>query len=121
MKAKSIIVRTHGGPEVLEYGEVAVPDPGPDEVRIRQHAIGPELHRRVRPHRALQQCAAARARFRRGGRRRREHGSGVKSFKAGDRVAYPQGPLGAYRGTAHDASGDGRQAPNQISFEQARR
>ena len=40
MKAKAIVVRTHGGPDVLDFTEVDVPDPGPEEVRIRQHAIG---------------------------------------------------------------------------------
>ena len=71
MKAKSIIVRTHGGPEVLEYGEVDVPDPGPDEVRIRQHAIGLNYIDVYYRTGLYSQSAAARARFRRGGRRRR--------------------------------------------------
>ena len=40
MKSKSIVIRSHGGPEVIELVEADVPDPGPGEVRIRQHAIG---------------------------------------------------------------------------------
>ena len=40
MKSKSIVIRSHGGPEVLELFEADVPDPGPGEVRIRQRAIG---------------------------------------------------------------------------------
>mgnify|MGYP006193160505 CR=1 FL=1 len=40
MKTKAVMIRSHGGPEVLELVEVDVKDPGPDEVRIRQHAIG---------------------------------------------------------------------------------
>ena len=40
MKSKSIVIRSHGGPEVIEMVEVDVPDPGPGEVRIRQRAIG---------------------------------------------------------------------------------
>ena len=35
-------VRVHkvGGPEVLTYEDVAVPPPGPGQVRVKQHAIG---------------------------------------------------------------------------------
>ena len=40
MKSKAVLIRSHGGPEVLELADVDVKDPGPDEVRIRQHAIG---------------------------------------------------------------------------------
>ena len=40
MKAQAIRVKQYGGPEVLEIGEVDVGEPGPDEIRIKQHAIG---------------------------------------------------------------------------------
>src|SRR5882672_1059617 len=40
MKAKAIQVQQHGGPEELKLVEVDIGDPGPDEVRIRQHAVG---------------------------------------------------------------------------------
>lgn len=36
----AIQIRRFGGPEVLEYAEVHVGLPGPDQVRIRHHAIG---------------------------------------------------------------------------------
>ena len=35
---KAIFFERHGGPEVLEYGDVAEPVPGPGEVRVRLHA-----------------------------------------------------------------------------------
>lgn len=35
---KAIYFQRHGGPEVLEYGDVAEPAPGPGEVRVRLHA-----------------------------------------------------------------------------------
>ncbi|HEX9680202.1 MAG TPA: alcohol dehydrogenase catalytic domain-containing protein, partial [Anaerolineales bacterium] len=35
---KAIFFERHGGPEVLEYGDVAEPAPGPGEVRVRLHA-----------------------------------------------------------------------------------
>lgn len=40
MQARAIVMRSHGGPEVLRVEEVRVPPPGPGEVRIRQTAIG---------------------------------------------------------------------------------
>ncbi|HJW53016.1 MAG TPA: quinone oxidoreductase [Burkholderiaceae bacterium] len=117
MKAKSIIVRTHGGPEVLEYGEVDVPDPRPDEVRIRQHAIGLNyidvyyrtgLYASPLPHGIGFEGAGVVDAV----------GSGVKSFKAGDRVAYPQGPLGAYAELRTMPVATVVKLPKQISFEQ---
>jgi NADPH:quinone reductase-like Zn-dependent oxidoreductase len=40
LQARAIVMRAHGGPEVLRVEEVRVPPPGPGEVRIRQTAIG---------------------------------------------------------------------------------
>jgi len=37
---KAIRFHRHGGPEVLQWEEVAVGDPGPGEARVRQTAIG---------------------------------------------------------------------------------
>jgi NADPH:quinone reductase len=37
---KAIVVERHGGPEVLSVKDVAKPEPGPGEVRIRIHAAG---------------------------------------------------------------------------------
>ncbi len=37
---KAIRIHQHGGPEVLKWEDVDVPDPGPGEVRIKQTAIG---------------------------------------------------------------------------------
>jgi NADPH:quinone reductase len=37
---RTVIVRRFGGPDVLEYGEVADPEPGPGEVRIAVRAAG---------------------------------------------------------------------------------
>ena len=37
---KAIVVRKFGGPEVLELEDLAVPEPGPAEVRVRLRAIG---------------------------------------------------------------------------------
>jgi NADPH:quinone reductase len=40
MKAQAIQLAAHGGPEVLAMVETEVGDPGPEEVRIEQRAIG---------------------------------------------------------------------------------
>ena len=36
----AVIIHRHGGPEVLEFSEIEVADPGPGELRIVQSAIG---------------------------------------------------------------------------------
>lgn len=37
---KAICIHTNGGPEVLQWETVALPDPAPDEVQVRHTAIG---------------------------------------------------------------------------------
>lgn len=37
---KAVMVRAHGGPEVLRYEDVDAPDPGPDDVLVAMQAIG---------------------------------------------------------------------------------
>jgi NADPH:quinone reductase len=95
MKAKAIRVSEHGGPEVLQLVELDVADPGPDEVRIRNHAIGLNfidiyyrtgLYPSPLPHGLGFEGAGVVDAV----------GANVKVLKEGDRVAYGQGPLGAY-------------------------
>ena len=95
MKGKAIVVAEHGGPEVLKLVEVDVADPGPDEVRIRNHAIGLNfidiyyrtgLYPSPLPHGLGFEGAGVVDAV----------GANVKVVKEGDRVAYGQGPLGAY-------------------------
>ncbi len=40
LQARAVVMRAHGGPEVLRVEEVRVPPPGAGEVRIRQTAVG---------------------------------------------------------------------------------
>ena len=35
---KAVIINRHGGPEVVAYGDVATPEPGIGEVKVRLHA-----------------------------------------------------------------------------------
>ncbi|MFO1060229.1 MAG: quinone oxidoreductase [Dongiaceae bacterium] len=95
--ASTHAIRFHetGGPEVLRWEEVAVGDPGPGEVRIRQSAVGLnfiDTYHRTGLYKVplpsgigLEAAGTVEA-----------VGAGVADFKAGDRVAYCTGPLGAY-------------------------
>ena len=40
MNSKAIIIRGHGGTEVMEYVDIHVPAPGAGEVQVRHAAIG---------------------------------------------------------------------------------
>lgn len=118
MKAKAIRVQRHGGPEVLELVEVDVGDPGPDEVRIRQHAIGLNyidtyyrtgLYPAPLPHGIGNEAAGVVEAV----------GSNVKFLKEGDRVAYPQSPVGAYADVRVMPAATVVKIPAKLSFEQA--
>lgn len=95
MKAKAIRIHQHGGPEVLKLEEVEVGDPGPDEVRIRNHAVGLnfiDIYFRT----GLYPTQLPAGLGFEGAGVVEAVGSNVKFLKEGDRVAYGQGPLGAY-------------------------
>jgi NADPH2:quinone reductase len=93
--AKAIRYARTGGPEVLEYVDVEVGEPGPGEARVRNHAIGLNfidvyfrngLYPAPLPgglgHEAAGVVEAV--------------GEGVTHVKPGDRVAYAARPNGAY-------------------------
>jgi NADPH2:quinone reductase len=95
MKTKAIRIHEHGGPEVLKLEEVEVGDPGPDEVRIRNHAVGLnfiDIYYRT----GLYGAALPHGLGFEGAGMVEAVGSNVKFLKEGDRAAYGQGPLGAY-------------------------
>jgi len=117
MKAQAIFVRTHGAADVLELTEVDVADPGPDEVRIQQHAIGLNfidvyyrtgLYPGALPHGLGFEGAGVVDAV----------GSNVKFLKAGDRVAYGQGPLGAYSQVRTMPAATVVKLPKPISFDE---
>ena len=118
MKTAAIQLRQHGGPEVLELAEVEVGNPGPDEVRIRQHAIGLNyidiyyrtgLYPAPLPHGLGFEGAGVVDAV----------GANVKFLKEGDRVAYPQGPIGAYAGARVMPAATVVRIPPAIGYEQA--
>jgi NADPH2:quinone reductase len=93
--AKAVRIHKHGGPEVLQYEDVTVADPGPGQARIRQTAIG--LNFIDTYHRSgLYQLQMPSGIGLEGAGVVEAVGPGVTWVKAGDRVAYAGGPPGAY-------------------------
>jgi len=118
MKGKAIVVSEHGGPEVLKWVEVDVADPGPDEVRIRNHAIGLnfiDIYYRT----GLYPAATPHGLGFEGAGVVDAVGSNVRFLKEGDRVAYGQGPLGAYADVRVMPPAMVVKLPKQIGFDQA--
>ena len=113
-------IRIHktGGPEVLQWEDVSVPAPGQGECQLRHKAVG--LNYIDTYHRTglyplpmpsgigLEAAGVVEA-----------VGPGVAEFKAGDRVAYANGPLGAYSEVKNHPADRLVKVPDGISFEQA--
>ena len=117
MKAQAIRVKQYGGPEVLELTEIEVGDPGPDEIRIKQHAVGLNfidiyyrtgLYQSPLPHGIGAEAAGVVEAV----------GANVKFLKEGDRVAYGQSPLGAYASARVMPAQMVVKLPAKISFEE---
>ena len=93
--AKSIIITKHGGPEVLELKDVKVGPPGPEEIKIKNSAIGINFidtyHRS-----GLYKLKLPTGIGMEGAGIVKEVGSEVKYFSTGDKIAYSQMPLGSY-------------------------
>jgi NADPH:quinone reductase len=91
----AIRIHKSGGPEVLVWEEVSVGKPGPTEARIRQTAAGlnyVDVYNRI----GLYPMTLPSGIGGEGAGIIEEVGSGVTDLKAGDRVAYGSGPVGAY-------------------------
>jgi NADPH2:quinone reductase len=119
MKSKAILVPRHGGPDVLEYGEIDVPPPGAGEVQIRQTAIGlnfidtyfrsglypaPNGFPYVAGEEGAGEIIAV--------------GPDVTDFREGDRVAYPAA-AGAYTEIRNVAAARIVKVPDGIPLETA--
>jgi NADPH2:quinone reductase len=117
MKTQSVQVERHGGPEVMRVVEIDVPDPGPNEVRLKQHAAGLnfiDIYYRS----GLYQAPLPHGLGVEGAGEVEALGPGVKGFKQGDRVAYAMGPLGAYSGAYVVSADRVVKLPASIGFEQ---
>jgi NADPH2:quinone reductase len=117
MQAKLIRIHQHGGPEVLRLEQAEVGDPGPGEVRIRQRAIGLNfidiyyrtgLYPAPLPHGLGFEAAGV----------VEVVGREVGFLKQGDRVAYGQGPLGAYSDLRLMPAATVVRLPQGIDFDQ---
>jgi NADPH2:quinone reductase len=93
----SYAIRFHkpGGPEVLQWEEVEVGKPGPGEARVRNTAVGLNyVDTYIRS--GLYPAPLPSGVGAEGAGVVEEVGRGVTDIKPGDRVAYGNGPLGAY-------------------------
>jgi NADPH2:quinone reductase len=91
----AIRIHAHGEPDVLQYEDVTVGDPGPGEARVRHAAIGVNyidtyhrsgVYKLALPSGIGMEAAGIVEAV----------GANVDTVAPGDRVAYCSGPLGAY-------------------------
>lgn len=117
--AKRIQISRHGGPEVLEYADFTPAEPGPQEVRVRNRAVGLNFidtyyRSGLYPPPALPSGLGTEA-----AGEVEAVGSAVSHLKVGDRVAYATGPLGACSEVHVLPAQHLVKLPDSISFEQA--
>ena len=116
--AKAIRIHRNGGPEVMEYVDVEVGEPGPGEARVRQHAIGInfiDVYFRT----GLYPHPLPAGLGKEGAGVVEAVGEGVLDVKVGDRVAYAGGPNGAYADVRNLPASVLVRLPDAISFDTA--
>ena len=107
-----------GGPEVLQWEEVNVPAPGQGEAQIRHKACG--LNYIDTYHRTgLYPMPLPSGIGLEGAGVVEVVGPRVTEFKAGDRVAYANGPIGSYSEVKNHPADRLVKIPDGITFEQA--
>jgi NADPH:quinone reductase len=115
--AYAIRVHRAGGPEVLQWEEVEIGEPGPGQVRLRQEAVGLNYidvyHRTGLYPQPLPFTPGVE-----GAGVVESLGEGVETLKPGDRVAYA-GPIGGYAEQRLIDSGRLVKLPDSISSEAA--
>ena len=93
--SKSIIINDHGGPEVLKVIDVNIESPGPEEIKIKNLAIG--LNFIDTYHRSgLYPLKLPSGIGMEGAGVVLEVGSSVENFSIGDNITYASPPLGSY-------------------------
>ena len=115
---KAIRFHKTGGAEVLVWEDVEVGDPGPGQIRIRQHAVGlnfVDVYQRS----GLYQMPLPSGTGSEGAGVVEAVGAGVTEFKPGDRVAYASAPLGSYSEARLYPADRAVKIPDGISFETA--
>ncbi len=115
---KSIIIKKNGGPEVLTVQEVSVGAPGPNEIKVTNHAIGLNFidtyHRSGLYPLKLPSGIGLEA-----AGKIDEIGSNVTEFNKGDKIAYAATPIGAYAQQRIIPANIAIKIPEGISFQQA--
>lgn len=115
---KAVRIEQNGGPDVIALADIPAPEPGPNEVRVRNHAIGVNfidvyhrsgLYKNPLPTGLGQEGAGVVDAI----------GAGVTRFKAGDRIGYCTGPIGAYSEMHVVREERAVQLPQAISFDVA--
>lgn len=113
---KAIRIREVGGPEVMEWVDVDVGNPGPGEIRVRHEAVGLNfidvyfrtgLYKQPLPGGLGMEGAGVVEAV----------GEGVTHLRAGDRVAYAGRPNGAYSEARVMPADIVVRLPDAISFE----
>ncbi len=117
--AKRIQFSSNGGPEVLTLVDVEPAEPGPLEVRVRNHAIGLNYidtyyRSGLYPAPSLPSGLGTEA-----AGVIEAVGAQVTALQVGDRVAYAGGPLGAYSEVHVLPAANVVKLPDAVSFEQA--
>ena len=115
---KAVEIKKTGGPEVLELQDVNVGSPGPDEIKVTNHAIGlnyiDTYHRSGLYPLPLPSGIGLEA-----AGKIDEVGSNVKEFNKGDNIAYAAMPIGSYAQQRIIPSKIAIKVPDGISFQQA--
>jgi NADPH:quinone reductase len=116
--ARTIIIQSHGGPEVMELVDRPVPAPAAGQVSIAHHAIGlnyiDTYHRSGLYPLALPTGLGSEA-----AGIITAVGEGVTHLSVGDRVAYAGGPPGAYTAARTIAAAPVVRLPDGIAFDTA--
>jgi len=116
--AKAIMIDQFGGPDVMQWRDIELGEPGPDRVRVRHSAIGLNFidtyHRSGMYPLELPACLGTEA-----AGVVEALGAGVESVAVGDRVAHVGVPPGTYCEQRIYAAERLVQLPDSISFETA--
>ena len=115
---RGIVLRAHGGPEVLEWSEVELPRMKRNEVRVRHTAIGVN-YIDVYDRTGLYPVKLPTALGREAAGVVEQVGSKVGSYKPGDRVAYVLSSPGSYAEARHVPAERLVRIPPGVSDEQA--
>jgi NADPH:quinone reductase len=117
--ARRIQFSRHGGHDVLELIDQPAAEPGPNEVRVRNHAIGLNFIDTYYRSGLYQPPSLPSGLGGEGAGVVEAVGSAVSHLRIGDRVAYGTGPLGAYAELHVLPAQHLVRLPDSISFEQA--